>query len=416
MKMRPYKILVITPQYAPDFGPSAPIYTALCEDLQQSGCDVTVVTGFPHYAGSEAWYRYSGKSFVEEVRNGVRVIRTYVYNVPKSSLWRRLLYHASFNLFATLASLRAGKADVILADAPTLWSGLPLLIKSILPRVPFIYIVHDIYPDVLVRLGVLHNPRLVNFIETIEGFFYTRSVQVSVLSDGFKANLLKKGVKEEKVTIIPACTDTEFIRPLPRENELRQSWDLNGKFVVLYAGNMGLSQGLETVLRAAQALKNYQDIVFVLVGEGATKSSLQEIAEREELCNVKILSFLPREQVPSLYSIADVSLVSLKRDIVVESVPSKTYTIMASGRPIVATLDPNTETGLLLEKAHCGICVEPENASAMAKAILRLYEDESLRTEMGRRGRDFVVENYSRQVATKLYLSLIQRFSKAAQS
>ena len=101
--MQRYKILVITPQYAPDYGPSAPIYTALCEDLQKSGCDVTVVTGFPHYGGSENRFRYSGKLFVEEELNDVRIIRTYVYNFPKSSLWRRLLYHVVFNLLSTLA-------------------------------------------------------------------------------------------------------------------------------------------------------------------------------------------------------------------------------------------------------------------------------------------------------------------------
>ncbi|HSQ79395.1 MAG TPA: glycosyltransferase, partial [Candidatus Bathyarchaeia archaeon] len=119
------RVLVITPQYAPDFGPSAPIYTALCEDLQRLGCRVTVVTAFPHYAKADALYPRSGRLFREEIRNGVRVIRTYVYTVPQTSLWRRLLYHASFNVFATLALLRTGPTDIVIADAPTLWSGLP---------------------------------------------------------------------------------------------------------------------------------------------------------------------------------------------------------------------------------------------------------------------------------------------------
>jgi colanic acid biosynthesis glycosyl transferase WcaI len=408
--MRHTRVLVITPQYAPDFGPSAPIYTALCEDLQQMECDVTVVTGFPHYAGSSEWFQYSRRLFQEERLNGVRVLRTYVYTVPKGALWRRLLYHASFNVFSTLAALRAEKPDIVLADAPTLWSGLPLLVTAIWPRMSFVYIVHDIYPDVLIRLGVLTSPRLVNLIERVERFFYDRSAQVSVLSAGFKENLIRKGVPEDKIAIIPACVDVEFIRPLPQENELRERWGLANKFVVLYAGNIGLSQGLDIMLEAAQSLIHYPDIVFALVGEGATKPALQTMAEENGLSNVRFFPFQPREDVPFIYALADVCLVSLKHDIVVESVPSKTYTIMSSGRPILATVEQNTETGCLLAQAQCGLCIEPENADALAQAIMRLYKDDSLRNDMGRRGRDFVVEHYSRQVASKQYHTLIQHF------
>jgi colanic acid biosynthesis glycosyl transferase WcaI len=408
--MRHIKVLVITPQYAPDFGPSAPIYTALCEDLQQMGCDVTVATGFPHYAGSDGWFQYSGRLFKEERLNGVRVMRTYVYTVPKGTLWRRLLYHASFNIFSTLASLRAGRPDIVLADAPTLWSGLPLLVMAILPKVPFVYVVHDIYPDVLLRLGVLTNSRLINLIGRVERFFYDRSVQVSVLSPGFKENLVRKGVPEDKIAIIPVCVDVEFVRPLPRDNELRQRWGLADKFVVLYAGNIGLSQGLDIVLEAAKLLIHYPDIVFALVGEGATKQALQATAEESDLSNVRFFSFLPREEVPFIYALADICLVPLKRDIVVESVPSKTYTIMASGRPIIATVDPSTEVGRLLDQAHCGLCAEPENAEALSQAIIRLYQDDLLRKDMGRRSRDFVVEHYSRQVASEQYHRLVRHF------
>jgi colanic acid biosynthesis glycosyl transferase WcaI len=321
-----------------------------------------------------------------------------------------LLYHASFNIFSTLAALRVGKPDIVLADAPTLWSGLPLLVTAICPRVPFVYIVHDIYPDVFLRLGVLTNPWLINLIERVERFYYDRSAQVSVLSVGFKDNLGRKGVPEDKIAIIPACVDTEFIRPLPRENELRERWGLADNFVVLYAGNIGLSQGLDIILEVARLLIDNPDIVFILVGEGATKPALQAMAEEKSLSNVRFFSFQPREDVPPVYALADVCLVSLKRDIVLESVPSKTYTIMASGRPIVATVDQNTEVGYLLDQAQCGLCIEPENADALAQAITKLYKDDSLRNDLGRRGRDFVVEHYSRQVAANQYHTLIQHF------
>jgi colanic acid biosynthesis glycosyl transferase WcaI len=246
-------------------------------------------------------------------------------------------------------------------------------------------------------------------IGNVENFFYKRSSQISVLSEGFKENLVSKGVPETKQTIIPACVDTEFIRPLPRDNDLRKQWDLADNFVVLYAGNIGFSQGLDIILKAAQLLHEYQDIVFALVGEGATKPVLQSMAEENGLNNVKFYPFLPRDEVPQIYALADVCLVSLKRDIVLESVPSKTYTIMASGRPIIATVDKNTEVGNLLNQAHCGVCIEPENPNELAKEILRQYNDETYRKDMGLRGRDYAVAHYARQVASKQYFQLIQR-------
>jgi colanic acid biosynthesis glycosyl transferase WcaI len=174
---------------------------------------------------------------------------------------------------------------------------------------------------------------------------------------------------------------------------------------------MGLSQGLENLLQAAQSLVHDENIAFILVGEGANKPALEAEAKERGLSNVKFFSFLPREEVPMIYALADICLVSLKRDIVVESVPSKTYTILASGRPIVATVDPNTETGRLIDQAQCGLCVEPENPEALTEAILQLYRDTALCREMGKRGRDFAVANFSRLVAANQYYQLIARYT-----
>jgi colanic acid biosynthesis glycosyl transferase WcaI len=401
------EVLVVTTQYAPDFGPSAPIYTALCEDLQQIGCNVTVITAFPHYANAKELFWNSKKLIEESISNGVRIIRTYIYTVPKSSLWRRLLYHASFNFFSTLALLKVKKPDIILADAPTLCSGMALAFKSFIGRTPFIYIVQDIYPDVLERLGVLRNQRILNFIGSVEKAFYKKAACISVLSEGFKENIVHKGIPAEKITVIPVGVDTDFIKPMTRDNELREKWDLENKFVVLYAGNIGFSQGLETIVHTAKLLNDQADISFVIVGDGSMKGQLQAMAKESGLSSVKILPFQPRECVPLLYSMADVCLVPLKRDIVVESVPSKTYSIMASGRPFIAAVDKRTEIGQLAEQTHSGIRVEPENPEELSKVILKLKKDNPLRKEMGERGRNYVMETCSRHTAAKQHLELI---------
>jgi colanic acid biosynthesis glycosyl transferase WcaI len=318
-----------------------------------------------------------------------------------------LWYHLSFNFFSTLAALRVKKVDMIIADAPSLWSGLPLLVKAIFPGVPYVYVVHDIYPDVMVNLGVLHNPSMVRWIEQIENFFYKKCAKVSVLSTGFKENLIHKGVPAEKIEVVPVCVDVDFIHPLDGENQLREKWGLKDKYVVLYAGNMGLSQGLENVIKAAQLLKNHAEIEFILVGEGATRQELQQMIAQLDLHNVQMFSFLPREEVPWLYDLADVGLVSLKKGIVVESVPSKTYSIMAGGRPFIATVDRDTEIGHLIDEAQCGLWVEPENPEALARAVLQIYEDQASGLEMGKRARNFVVEHFSRQVAANQYQQMI---------
>jgi colanic acid biosynthesis glycosyl transferase WcaI len=375
------------------------------------GYDITVITAFPHYVESHTQTQKPVKFFERQYLNGVEIVRTYIYPVSKGALWKRLLYHGSYNIFATLAMLGLKKPDIILADAPTLWSGLPLLIRAFFSKIPFIYVVHDIYPDVLSRLGILSNPALINLIDKVERFYYQKASAISVLSNGFKDNLLSKGVPEDKIAIIPVCVDVEFIQPLPRENKFRKEWELDGKFVVLYAGNIGLSQGLEIMLEAAEMLNSHPEVVFVLVGDGARKPELQELAERNGLANVKFFPFQPREDVPYIYAMADVCLVSLKRDIVIESVPSKTYSIMSAGRPIIATVDQNTEVGRLIEAADCGICIEPENPGALSSAIVKLYEDEELKDEMGRRAREHVVQKYSRTVAANEYHEKIQLFA-----
>lgn len=406
------KVLVITPHYAPDFGPSAPIFTSLSEDLREMGCEITVVTGVPHYPGAKQM-QGPRRLFQEQKHNGVRIVRIFVYAVPKDALWRRLLYHGAFNILAALATFRVGKPDIVLANAPSLWSGLPLIIKTIMRKTPFVYMVFDIFPDVLVTSGVFKHQGLVNLMDQVERYFYDRSSFTSVLSQGFKENLIQKRIPANKIAVIPPSVDTDFIRPLDRDNELRERWKLNGKFIVLYAGNMGFSQGLDNVLEAAELLQDHSDIAFVFVGGGATKPALQSISEEKSLNNVLFFPFQPREDVSLVYALADVSLVCLKSDIVVESVPSKTFSIMASARPVLATVAQNTEVGHLLNQAQCGACIEPGHANALAEKIIDLYKNESLRTDMGMRGRKFVVEHYGRKAAASQYYRLIQQITNA---
>ena len=323
-------------------------------------------------------------------------------------MWQRSLYYASYGLATTLAALRTSRPDIILADAPALWNGLPLLVQAISKHIPFIYVLHDIYPDIAIRLGLLKNSLFISLIERTERFFYRRAARLSVLSEGFRDNLTRKGVPTGKVTVIPACVDTDFVHPLCGDSKFREMWGLEGRFLVLYTANIGLPQGLENVLNAAQMLRDAPDIVFVFVGDGVARLALQAMATKMGLTNVRFYPLQLREAVPDVFGLADVSLVSLKKGITVEVVPSKMYNIMASGRPVLATVEPKTEIACLLERADCGLLVEPENAESLAQAVRQLHANPSLCARMGQNGRRYVVAYYSRQVAAQAYEALIR--------
>lgn len=407
------RILILSLYYAPDVAANAAIMSDLAEALAAGGHRVTVITSFPHYATNTIEPAYRGRLIQREERGGVRVIRTYLFtSARKEALLGRMLSYASFTFLSTLAGLFSGSHDVILAPSPPLIIGLAAYVVSRFKRIPYIYSVQDIYPDVAITLGVLRTPWIIRLSRRVERFVYDHAGCVTVLSDGFRENLLGKGVSPDRVRVVPNFVETEFIRPLPRENGFRQRLGLNGRFVVLYAGNLGLSQGLEHVLESARLLQRHEEIAFVIVGNGSQKASLEDRARRMGLRNLRFVPFQPRQDVPEIYAAADVSLVTLRRGLARHSMPSKVYAIMASARPVIATVDPGSDIAAMIERARCGLCVEPEDAQVLAEAILTLHADSTLRERLGHSGREYVVANHSRRVVAHQYVELLSSLAE----
>jgi colanic acid biosynthesis glycosyl transferase WcaI len=302
-----------------------------------------------------------------------------------------------------------GSYDVVLTPSPPLTNGLAAFLLSRLRGVPYVYNVQDIYPDVAIRMGVLTNPRVIAFFKRMESFVYYRAAAVSVISEGFRRNLLGKGVPDDKIEIIPNFMDTDFVRPLPRHNGFSAEHGLDDRFVVLFAGNVGMSQGLMKVLDTARLLEDHEDILFLIVGNGAAKPGLQDYAEDLGLENVRFLPFQPHEDLPEMYASSDVCLVPLRKGFTGESVPCKVFTITAAGRPLIASVDRDSDTYRFVEKAECGLWVEPENPDALAEAILTLYHDPDRRERLGRNGRAHVEARYTPQVVARQYASLLER-------
>ena len=401
------KILVLSLYYEPDRCQSnGPIIRALCEDWAEAGHEVTVLSSFPHYSCSAVWPEYRGRLLQFDRVGHVRVIRSYIYVSGGRSSLKRLLNYLSFNLSALIAGLLAGRQDVIFTISPPLTIGLTAWLLSLVKLAPYCYNLQDIWPEAAVRLGMIRQPWLVRLFEWVEHFVYHTSRRIFAISDEFRDNLRSKGVTDEKITVLPNFVDTEFLRPMPRRNEFSRRYDLDGKFVVLYAGNIGLSQGLEVILDAAEELQSTgagKGVLFLVVGQGSCRDQLIREAERRRLDNVRFLPLQPEADLPLLYASCDLALIPLRKGITANSVPCKTYAIMACGKPYLAGVDPGSNVWKMTEELGGGWAIPPEDGSALAAMVVRLSSEQDQLEAQGRQGRIWAEKLYSRPAITSAY-------------
>ena len=401
-------ILIIAPYYTPDLGPSAPLFSMLSKALLQRGHQVTVVAMVPHYPSGQVLPAYRGKWIQKTVEQGVKVVRIGIPSIDRKKLSKRLVQFAYYQIGATLASFNQ-KFDAAIITAPFVTSLLPFIRHGIMRHKPIIMSIHDVYPDVGIKLGVFKHKLLIATVGWLESFCLKHSTCVRILSDSFRPGVRALGVPDNKITIIYDWVDTELIQPFPKDNAFSRENHLSDKFVVLYAGNIGLSQGLEHILAAAELLSDQDNMRFVFVGDGAGKEYLQTQSRHRKLSNVQFIPFQPRERLPEVLASADISLIILRRGIGFDSLPSKTYSIMASGRPIVVSIDEESETWKLINKADAGVWVPPENPSRLADAILTLKQDTNLSKHLGHNGRIWAEQNHSPQNAAAQFEMLINK-------
>jgi colanic acid biosynthesis glycosyl transferase WcaI len=422
------KVLIVNIYFHPDPTGTGLVITELACDLVAQGHDVTVITSVPHYGVSprpssephsdgrrSLWGRIAHtlqsipkvRLWCEDRLDGIRVLRTAVYVPRRRTFWSRVLNYASFSLLALVAGLSTGPQEVLFCTSPPLSIGVTAWLLSRLKRVPLVFNVQDIYPDAAILMGMVRHPTMIGLFRRLEKFVYGRAALVTVISESARRNLLGKGVPDQKIAVIPNWVDVQHVQPVERQNEFRRSLCLDGARIVMFAGNIGLIAGLETVLEAAARLRHRPDIRFLIVGEGTAKAELVARARDMALQNVTFLTTQPREKVPEVLGAADVHLVTLKRWMSSTSVPSKTYGIMASGRPTIAAVDEGSEVWQLIEKAEAGLCVLPEEPDALAAAIETVCDDAERRLRMGEQARAHVVRHNARHELTEYYGSVL---------
>ena len=401
-------ILMLVPHYEPDLGPSAPLFTMLGAGLVKRGHQVTVITTVPHYPSGQVAREFRGLRIRQSVENGVNVLRVPVPSLNRSNLLLRMVQLICYQMGA--AWIGTGRPfDVALVANPALWVWLPFAWLVRRQRKPALFAVFDVFPDVGVTLNVFRHQWIVKCVAGLEKWCLTHSAVVSILSDSFRPGLRSLGVRDEKMALTPLWVDTDLIQPLPRANPFALQHSLTNSFVVLYAGNLGLSQGLDTVLAAAELLVGEKDIRFVLVGDGAGRETLVRHAATRHLANVQFLPFQPRQRLPEVLATGDISLVLLLKGVTSGSLPSKIFSILSSGRPILAAVDQGSDAWNLVTQTEVGLCVAPENPSELAKAVMVLKNDPDRCDRLARNGRRRAESFHSPQAAAAAFEKLLIR-------
>jgi colanic acid biosynthesis glycosyl transferase WcaI len=401
------QILFMAQCYAPEDVSAAVLITELATDLAKRGHRVTIVTGAPNYPQGRVFEGFRNRLYSAETLDGVRVIRTWSYISPSRQTLSRLLHYGSYSATAFYGALLAGKPDVLVSFSPPLPLGLSAWLLSRLWQVPWVLQIEDLYPDAAIAAGMIVNKKAIEFFSAMERFLYQYAHRISIISESFRRTLLGKGVPDSKMEVIPVWADPNEVPPLPKQNSFRHTHHLDGKFVVMYAGNIGLTSCLEDVLGAAEILKCRSDIQFVIVGEGVKKNRLESEARTRALSNVLFLPYQPREVFPEMLAAADLGLVTLNASAMLSSLPSKIFNVMASARPVLSISPPESEQAHIVRQADCGRNIPPGSPERLADVVTLLKAEESALNQMGQHGRSYLEKHHTRQHCVGAYESML---------
>lgn len=393
-------ILIVTNVYPPEIGGGVHLRYELAHSLKARGHEVTVLTGYPRYNVKEVPAQYRRGLWLNETSDGICVWRIRIPSLPRASKVARGLEHFTVGLWLGGLTTVARGADVALVGSPPLPLAWLVSLVCRARRLPVVVNIQDLLPRAAVELGMLTNPVLIRLFEVMEHQVYRLATAVTVHSPGNKEHVIQHGGQPERVHVVYNWVDTERIRPGERDNGFAHQHELVDRFVVSYAGTMGWAQDMQTIVASAARLRDRPDILFLMVGDGVEKEKAQARSIELGPNNVLWLPMQPWSIYPEILAASDISMINLHPDLRTPVVPSKLLSIMAAGRPVVASLPHDSDARHIVTEAGCGICVEAGDGEALAGAIVNLYADRALVAEMGRRGRAYAEAHFSRQACT----------------
>jgi glycosyltransferase involved in cell wall biosynthesis len=410
------RILYISQYFPPEMGAPSARASELARHWAEAGHQVSILTGFPNHptgvVPSEWRSRLRGLTYRENVA-GVNVFRTWLWPLPNRKAHERMRNYLSFCISAGLRGLALPRADVIIASSPQLLVGLSGWWLAFIRNIPFVFEVRDLWPESLTAVGVGgENSLLHHTLAAIAKFLYRRADRIVVVTAAFKDYLIQRWrIPAEKIDVVENGVETDLFAAARCNSiaALRRQLGAESRCLACYIGTMGMAHGLETLLDAAAKLQlENPSVLFLLIGEGAEKEHLRELAQSRGLNNLRFLDQQPREQIPAFIAASDVCLVLLKKtDVFKTVIPTKMLEFMSCARPVILGVQGQAQS--ILERAGGGLAIEPENAEALAAAINQLAKNRDLARTLGEKGREYILQNFSRANTAHKYIAILER-------
>jgi colanic acid biosynthesis glycosyl transferase WcaI len=414
------RLLILTPHLRPDSAPTGEVVSAIVDGLTGADHEVHVVTSLPWYRDHRIEDGWRGRLVRRGHHGSATVTRLHPFPGDKGNLVSRALGFIGLTGLATMAGLAArGPFDGVIAVSPPLTFGVAGWLMARRHRCPMVFNVQDVFPDVAVEVGAIESPRAIGFFRWMERAIYRRADAVTVLSADLATNVTAKigsatgpatvpavgPAARPVVRVVPNFVDVAAIRPADRLTGYRQEYGLGDRMVVMYAGNLGHSQSLDLVVAAADHHRDRPDIVYVVNGGGVRADDLRMAAETRE--NLVVVDYQPRERVSEVLASADIHLVPLRTGLGSSSVPSKTYSVLAAGRPVIASIDEGSEVARVVVEAEAGLAVPPDDVAALIAAVEELIADPGRRVRMGEAGRRWAEAWRSPEQIAAIYADLV---------
>lgn len=404
------KILFLTDNFPPETNAPATRTFEHTRSWVAAGHHVTVLANVPNFPTGKVFPGYRNRLWQRETMDGIDVVRVWTYVTANEGILRRSLDYFSFAVSGVIGGLFLARPDVVVATSPQIFTALAGCILAWIRRRPFVFELRDLWPDSIVAVGAMRDGPVLRMLRRLEYGLYRRAAKIVSVTHAFKRVLAGNGIPQDRIAVIRNGVDLKAFVPGPKPVELARRLGLEGKFIAAYVGTIGMAHGLDTLLSAAERLRDRRALAIVVVGTGAERARLEEGAGRRGLDNVTFVGPVDKESVKQYWRLCDVALVLLRDvSLFLHVIPSKMFEAMGTGRPII--LGVRGESAELLEEAGAGIAVPPENAQALAEAIAELMDNPVHCRDLGAAGRAFVEKKFDRR---RLALEMLRVLEEAA--
>jgi colanic acid biosynthesis glycosyl transferase WcaI len=372
-------ILFLTDNFPPEGNAPASRTFEHTKEWVKTGHKVTVITTAPNFPEGKVYDGYKNLWLDKDVIDGIGVWRVKTYISANEGFFRRSLDFASFMFASFFFGLFVKKPDIIVGTSPQFFTVISACFLSKIKKVPFVFELRDIWPASIVAVSATNNRFLIRILEKIEIFLYKSAALIIAVTQSFKTDLVKRGIPPEKIEIVFNGANLSKLSPTQEKNkEFLSKYNLSNKFIAGYIGTHGLAHSLETIVLAADSLKSYKDLKIILAGGGSEKLKIEKLIKKYNLENIELIPRQPKEKMKELWSICDLSIITLKNDNLFRTViPSKIFESMAMRLPIIISV-PRGEATEIVASSESGIIVPPEKHADLAEAILKLYKDQKL--------------------------------------